>query len=143
MGERMRLQRIVGILAILFSFAGAQAAHAAAYRNFRAAIYIPVNGTKRLADPAAFEREFARVSSQLKFDKVYIEAYRNREFATDAELDAVKRALQAKGIQTSGGITLAAGGWPGGSSAPSITRISETAPNASAPCGSSRATSTK
>src|SRR5438445_959844 len=114
MGERMRLQRIVGILAILFSFAGAQAAHAAAYRNFRAAIYIPVNGTKRLADPATFEREFARVSAQLRFDKVYIEAYRNREFATDAELEAVKREFQAKGIQTSGGITLAAGGWPGG-----------------------------
>jgi hypothetical protein len=110
----MRLRRIIGILAILFSLAVAQAAHAAAYRNFRAAIYIPVNSTKRLADPAAFAREFARVSSQLKFDKVYIEAYRDRQFATDAEIDAVKRAFQAKGIQTSGGVTLAAGGWPGG-----------------------------
>jgi hypothetical protein len=91
-----------------------QGAEAAAYKNFRVAIYIPVNSTKRLANPAAFEREFARVSSQLKFDKVYIEAYRNREFATDAELDTVKREFQAKGIQTSGGVTLAAGGWPGG-----------------------------
>jgi hypothetical protein len=105
----MRLHRIIYALAFL-CLAFAQGAHAAAYRNFRAAIYIPVGSTKRLADPAAFAREFARVSSQLKFDKVYIEAYRDRVTATDAELEAVKRAFQAKGIQTSGGITLAAGG---------------------------------
>src|SRR5439155_21708818 len=110
----MRLQRMICAFALMCLVALGQSAEAAAYKNFRAAIYIPVNSTKRLADPAAFEREFARVSSQLKFDKVYIEAYRNRQFATDAELDAVKRQFQAKGIQTSGGITLAAGGWPGG-----------------------------
>jgi hypothetical protein len=110
----MRLRRIIGVVALLCCLLSPQAARAGAYKNFRVAIYIPVNSTKRLANPAAFEREFARVSSQLKFDKVYIEAYRNREFATDAELDTVKREFQAKGIQTSGGITLAAGGWPGG-----------------------------
>jgi hypothetical protein len=110
----MRLQRIIGVVALLCCLLLPQAAQAGAYKNFRVAIYIPVNSTKRLANPAAFAREFARVSSQLKFDKVYIEAYRNREFATDAELDAVKREFQAKGIQTSGGVTLAAGGWPGG-----------------------------
>ncbi|MGZ2412534.1 hypothetical protein ACUXST_001963 [Sphingomonas sp. F9_3S_D5_B_2] len=36
--------------------------------------------------------------------------YRDRKFATDAELETVKRQFQAKGILTSGGITLAAGG---------------------------------
>jgi hypothetical protein len=110
----MRFQRIIRLLAVLCFALFGQAAQAAAYKNFRVAIYIPVNSTKRLANPAAFEREFARVSSQLKFDKVYIEAYRNREFATDAELETVKREFQAKGLQTSGGVTLAAGGWPGG-----------------------------
>ena len=106
----MRLERFVAAIAALLVLGMASAADAGAYRNFRAAIYIPVGATKKLADPAEFEREFARVSSQLKFDKVYIEAYRDRLFATDAELDAVKRAFQAKGIETSGGITLAAGG---------------------------------
>ncbi|MGE5562226.1 MAG: hypothetical protein ACM3ZV_02845 [Bacillota bacterium] len=106
----MGLQRVFQAIAALFLLGAATAADAAAYRNFRAAIYIPVGATKKLADPAEFQREFARVSSQLKFDKVYIEAYRDRVFATDAELDAVKRAFEAKGIITSGGITLAAGG---------------------------------
>jgi hypothetical protein len=110
----MRWQRIIKLLVFLCSLAIAQSAQAAAYKNFRAAIYIPVNGTKRLADPAVFAREFARVASQLKFDKVYIEAYRDRLFATDAELEQVKREFEAKGIETSGGVTLAAGGWPGG-----------------------------
>jgi hypothetical protein len=106
----MRFVSLIGIVAALLFVGGARAANAGAYRNFRAAIYIPVGGTKKLADPATFEREFKRVSSQLDFDKVYIEAYRDRVFATDAELEAVKREFQAKGIQTSGGITLAAGG---------------------------------
>jgi hypothetical protein len=106
----MRLQRIIGVLAAMLVFGMSAPAHAAAYKNFRAAIYVTVGDTKRLADPATFERQFNRVSSQLKFDKVYIEGYRDRVFATDAELETVKREFQAKGIQTSGGITLAADG---------------------------------
>ena len=51
----MRLQRVIGFIAALLAFSlSAAQAHAAAYKNFRAAIYIPVNSTKRLADPAAF-----------------------------------------------------------------------------------------
>ena len=104
------MRRFITALAIFWLTAFAQAAEAAAYKHFRAAIYIPVGSTRRLADPAAFAREFARVSAQLHFDKVYIEAYRDRQIATDAELEAVKREFQARGIETSGGITLAAGG---------------------------------
>jgi hypothetical protein len=107
----MRLQRVFGlVMALLTALFAAAPANAGAYKNFRAAIYITVHDTKRLADPATFNRDFARVSSQLQFDKVYIEAYRDRVFATDAELETVKHEFQAKGIQTSGGITLAAGG---------------------------------
>ena len=109
----MRFHRLIGAIAALLLMSCAAAADAAAYKNFRAAIYIPVSATKKLADPATFERQFKRVSSQLDFDKVYIEAYRDRVFATDAELEAVKRAFEVKGIQTSGGVTLAAGGQGG------------------------------
>ncbi|MDB5691375.1 MAG: hypothetical protein JWO81_438, partial [Alphaproteobacteria bacterium] len=88
----------------------AAAGHAPAYRSFRAAIYVTVRDTKALADRAVFDRQFARVSSQLRFDKVYIEAYRDHVFATDEELERVKSWFHEKGIATSGGITLAAGG---------------------------------
>jgi len=108
----MRLQRIIGALAALCCMAS-QPAHAAAHQHFRTAIYIAVGDVKRLADRATFDRQFARASSQLKFDKVWIEAYRDRVFATDAELDRVKAWFGEKGIETQGGITLAAGGQGG------------------------------
>src|SRR3569833_3735413 len=109
----MRVHRSVGVLATLIIAVAGTLAEASAYKHFRAAIYITVGDSKKLAAPATFAREYASVSSQLDFDKVYIEAYRDRKFATDAELETVKLAFQAKGIQTSGGITLAAGGGGG------------------------------
>lgn len=89
--------------------AAAPLAIPAKYQNFRAAIYIAVNDARALADRATFDRQFARAASQLHFDKVYIEAYRDRNFATDAELEQVKSYFAEKGIATAGGITLAAG----------------------------------
>ncbi|MGN6376231.1 MAG: hypothetical protein ACTHMG_11850 [Sphingomonas sp.] len=81
-----------------------------AYQHFKAAIYITVNATRRLADRATFDRDYARAASQLHFDKVYIEAYRDHVFATDDQLEKVKSYFQEKGIEVAGGITLAAGG---------------------------------
>ncbi len=82
---------------------------AAQYQNFRASIYIAVGDVRKLADRATFDRQYARAASQLHFDKVYIEAYRNHVFATDEELEKVKSYFAEKGVVTAGGITLAAG----------------------------------
>ena len=80
------------------------------YENFRVAVYITVDSTIRLADPKIREREFDRVKGQLHIDKVYLEVYRNRQFATDEQIEAVKHFFAKQGIRVSGGITLAAGG---------------------------------
>ena len=90
--------------------AQAQAAPAARYKTFSTSIYVVVDATRRLADPAVFAREYARVTSQVKFDKVYVEVYRDHQFATDAEIEAVKHEFEAKGVTVYGGMTLAAGG---------------------------------
>lgn len=87
----------------------AQAARGA-YRNFDVAIYIPVTSTRELADARALAREYARIASQLRFDKVYLEVYRNGIFADEASLAPIKRFFAAHGIAVSGGVTLAAGG---------------------------------
>ena len=89
----MRLKRLITAVALLCLSVWGSAVEARGYKNFRVAIYIPVGVTIRLADPAEFNREFARVSSQLDFDKVYIEGYRGRTFATDAQLETVKRPI--------------------------------------------------
>jgi len=83
------------------------------YKHFKTAIYIPVNVTRSLVDPQVFEHQFARAMSQVPFDKVYIEGYRDYHFASAAEIEAVKRQFQAKGIEVAGGVTLAAGGFNG------------------------------
>jgi len=88
----------------------APASPAASYRNFKVAIYVVVGNVRALADRATFDREYARVAGQLHFDKVYVEAYRDHQFATDDELAKVSSYFREKGIEVAGGITLAAGG---------------------------------
>lgn len=90
--------------------AGAAAGH---YKNFRVAIYITVTSTKALSDPATAAREYERAFRQTHFDKVYLEAYRDGIFATDAEIDSAKHFLESRGVIVSGGITLAKGGQGG------------------------------
>ena len=85
----------------------------APYRHLKVAIYVVVGNVRALADRAVFDREFARVASQLHFDKVYLETYRDRQFATDDELAKVSSYFREKGVAVAGGITLAAGGKDG------------------------------
>lgn len=95
--------------------AGAEGVTAApgAYRNFAVAIYIPVSVTRRLAEPQALGREFERISSEVHFDRVYLETYRGGQFADEASLARIKAFFASRGIAVSGGITLAKGGHGG------------------------------
>lgn len=113
----MRVSISRAVLALLFALSSPAAAaqerapaQRGQYENFRVAIYIAVGSARRLADPQVFERELARAMAQVRFDKVYLEVYRNRQFATEAEIAAVKRAFESHGIEVAGGVTLAAGG---------------------------------
>ncbi len=83
------------------------------YQHFKAAIYIPVSVARPLADPKVFAKQFARAMHQVPFDKVYLEVYRDRTFATDAEIDTIKKEFEARGVEVYGGVTLAAGGFNG------------------------------
>ena len=95
---------------VLVALTSTRAASAAqAHKNFRVAVYVVVDATRALSDPATFQRQFDRVMRQAPFDKVYVEVYRDRRFATDAQIEAVKTAFAARGVTVSGGVTLAAG----------------------------------
>ena len=83
------------------------------YQNFHVAIYVVVGSTRRLADRAVFDQEFARAMRQAPFDKVYLEVYRDRNFATDQEIQAVKSYFTERGVAVAGGVTPAAGGQGG------------------------------
>ena len=59
----------------------AAACRAGNYTNFDVAIYIPVGVVQSFADPQKLADDWARISRQLKVDKVYIEVQRDRQVA--------------------------------------------------------------
>jgi hypothetical protein len=54
------------------------------------------------------------ISSQLKVDKVYIEAQRNRTVASAELLERVKKFFLDRGVKVAGGTTMSDGSYPGG-----------------------------
>ena len=82
------------------------------YENFKVAVYIPVQITRSLADPQRLADDWNRLM-QIKIDKVYLETYRDHQWADDATVEPIKKFFMDKGVQVSGGITLAAGGTGG------------------------------
>jgi hypothetical protein len=87
----------------------ATTAPAGKYQNFSVAIYVPVGLVRNFADPRRLESEWARISSQLKVDKVYIETERDRVMADDALLENVKKFFTDRGVRVAGGITYSDG----------------------------------
>jgi hypothetical protein len=82
------------------------------YRNFRVAIYIPVEVVNTFADPARLEEEWKKISSQMKVDKVYIETYRDSVEAEDRVVEAAKKFFLSHGVRIAGGITMTYPGQP-------------------------------
>ena len=110
--NRLRIALMSFLAAVSAGFCSMASAHGA-YQNFTAAIYIPAMATRQLADAQTLERQYSRIASQLRFDKVYLEVYRNGQFADEASLARIKKFFAAHGIAVSGGVTLAAGGHAG------------------------------
>ncbi len=79
------------------------------FRNFSVAVYIPVTSTRELANPRTLRRQFRRIWSQVHFNKVYLEVYRDQVFADPATLARISAFFRRHGITVDGGITLFAG----------------------------------
>ncbi|HEV2701686.1 MAG TPA: hypothetical protein VGV09_08655 [Steroidobacteraceae bacterium] len=102
------LWRGLGAGCALWLVLGSAAMAAPAYRHFKAAIYVSIDATQRLADPKVRDAEYLRISSQLKFDKVYLETYRSGRFVDEASLEAIKKFFQGHGIAVAGGVAFSA-----------------------------------
>jgi hypothetical protein len=83
------------------------------YKNFRVAVYCVVDATRRFANEQVLKAEFDRVMARVKFDKVYLEVYRDRRFADEATLEKIKKFFTDHGVAVAGGLTLSAGGGGG------------------------------
>jgi hypothetical protein len=91
-------------LVLTFAILMSSLAYAGQYKNFNVAIYF-VNAAQQY-NPAQLQQQFDRVSSQIKFDKVYIEVYRSTRFANEDNIEPVKKFFTDKGIKVAGGLTL-------------------------------------
>jgi hypothetical protein len=99
----------LGLALCAGTFAPAQPAPGGQYRNFIVSVYIPVGTVRHLADPAVLASEWEQISRQVKVDKVYIEAERDRVLADDALLERMKAFFTARGVRVAGGITFSDG----------------------------------
>src|ERR1700736_3531579 len=81
---------LCAVLGAALCATSAVAAAEGAYHNFKVAIYIPVGTTRELANPRTLNEQYSRITSQMRFDKVYLEAYRNGQFADETSLEAIK-----------------------------------------------------
>ena len=77
--------------------------------NFDVSIYIPVSGVRNLDNPATLSNQWDRISRQLKVDKVYIEAQRDRNLASDETLERMKKFFLDHGVKVAGGMALSDG----------------------------------
>jgi len=111
--QHNRLALLSSLFAGFLAASSATPARAGQYKNFRVAVYCVVDATQRFADEKVLQAEFDRVMARVKFDKVYLEVYRNRRFADEASLDRIKRFFSERGVIVEGGLTLAAGGTGG------------------------------
>jgi hypothetical protein len=104
---------LISSLAVLLAAPAVPAVPAGRYKNFRVAIYCVVDATRRFADEKVLQAEFDRVMARVKFDKVYLEVYRDRRFADEATLERIKKFFTDHGVAVAGGLTLSAGGGGG------------------------------
>ena len=80
------------------------------YTNFVVAVYIPVNIVKSFEDSGKLTNEWARISSQVKVDKVCIEVQRDRNLASDDLVERVRKFFLDQGVRVAGGMALSDGG---------------------------------
>jgi hypothetical protein len=84
--------------------------YAGNYQNFDVAIYIPASVVRTFEDPQRLQYDWNVISSQLKVDKVYIEAQRDHLTNSDALLENVKQFFLQRGVRVAGGMALSDGG---------------------------------
>jgi hypothetical protein len=113
MGRTFRLPLAWLFIVSFLAASPAPPALAGQYKSFRVAVYCVVDATQRFADEKLLKAEFDRVMARVKFDKVYLEVYRDRRFADEATLDKIKKFFTDRGIVVAGGLTLSAGGGGG------------------------------
>ena len=76
------------------------------YRNVTTAIYARVYEVNQMADLAWLQQRFDVMSRHIRVDKIYLETHRDMVVAEEKTLAQAREFFAARGIRTSGGITI-------------------------------------
>lgn len=96
---------ILAGLAFLGTLLPPSTSRAGHYTNFDVAVYlVTVPG-----DAGTLSNQWARVSSQLGVDKVYLEVQRNRRMTSEETLETAKKFFADQGVKVAGGMALSDG----------------------------------
>jgi len=79
------------------------------YTNFSVSIYIPINVVQSFENPQKLADDWARISRQLKVDKVYVEVQRDRRLLDEKLAERVKNFFLDHGVEVAGGMALSDG----------------------------------
>jgi hypothetical protein len=97
--------KVRALLAAAAAACSLSASPAAAYENFKVAVYCRAQEVQKMADPAWLAASWEAVSREVHVDKVYIETHRDRILVDGATLAAAKRFFTDRGVKVAGGIT--------------------------------------
>jgi len=101
--ERQRLTRFLRFLVLSGALLAAAAAEDS-QKSFETVVYIPVAGTLKMKDQQWLETSWAKISSQVHVDKVYLETYRSRVLADDQVIEDAKKFFAEHGVKVAGAI---------------------------------------
>lgn len=74
------------------------------YRNFKLTTYFVAQATQHIS-AGELQKQIDWFGRYLKLDKVYLEPYRDRSFASEEQVRMVKKVFEDNGIEVEGGIT--------------------------------------
>jgi hypothetical protein len=75
------------------------------YNGFKVSVYTKAYTTLKMSDLHWLDSTWNIISSQVKIDKIYLEAHRDLKIVPDATLEQAKKFFLSKGIEVGGGIT--------------------------------------
>jgi len=103
------LKPCLAALSLLMLASSPELCRAGNYTNFSVSIYIPINVVQSFENPQKLADDWARISRQLKVDKVYIEVQRDRRLLDEALAERVKKFFLDRGVKVAGGMALSDG----------------------------------
>ncbi|MDZ7371145.1 MAG: hypothetical protein ONB12_08245 [candidate division KSB1 bacterium] len=82
------------------------ALYADSYKNFKAAVYARAYEVREMGDLTKLAERFDLMQKHVKISKIYLETHRDMIVVDQETLDKAKAFFAARGVQTSGGITI-------------------------------------